>query len=426
MKQFHIVTIGCQMNFFDSTVYADYLQECGYEETDEMSLADVILVNTCAVREKSVSKAISYIGQASKYKREKASVQIGVIGCAGTLERKKLLQQFRVDFVYGALNHTEVPEAFKQLIDKHQLNIIEDNAPIQTKVISQFVPITFGCDSFCSYCIVPFIRGRERSLPEEDVLRSIDQLVHKGAIEITLLGQNVNHFGFDLTKGETFPALLKKVANYPGVKRVDFLTSHPKDFDFEILEVMKENQKIYRHFHLPIQSGDDQILKLMNRGYNIKSYMEIIDKIRSSFEEITLSTDLIIGFPGESEDAFRHSLEVIQQVKFDMVFGAVYSPRPGTAAEKMDGRVPASETKRRLNELLAIQRTIANENNQKYIGKEKLLFVTEKRDNHQFIGKTIEEKPILFTSMKPIQLGDEVRVIVQSFDKRSLVGTILE
>lgn len=426
MKQFHIVTIGCQMNFYDSAVYADYLIDSGYQETTSMENADIILVNTCAVRQKSVSKAISYIGQASKYKREKPGTQIGVIGCASSLERKKLIQQFRVDFVYGALNHTEVPETFKRLIEIQTNKNLPIELTGQNKVVTQFVPVTFGCDSFCSYCIVPYVRGRERSIPEQDILASINNIVKKGAIEITLLGQNVNHYGLDLQDKTNFPTLLEKVASLSGVKRVDFLTSHPKDFDFRILSVMKDNPKIYRHFHLPIQSGDNQILEQMNRGYTVESYLGIIDQIRSTFEDVTLSTDLIVGFPGESPETFEHSLEIIKKVKFDMVFGAVYSPRPGTKAEKLTGRIPASETKARLNNLLAVQREIANENNLHYIGKEKILFISEIREEGYFIGKTLEEKPILIHSLQALSLGDEIRVKIKSFEKRSLVGERVE
>jgi tRNA-2-methylthio-N6-dimethylallyladenosine synthase len=206
---------------------------------------------------------------------------------------------------------------------------------------------------------------------------------------------------------------------------VDFLTSHPKDFDDRILSAMKENPKIYRHFHLPIQSGDDEILKQMNRGYNVENYLSIIDKIRSTFEDVTLSTDLIVGFPGETEEAFQNSLKIVRNIKFDMVFGAVYSPRPGTKAEKLTGRIPAIDTKRRLNELLATQREIANENNQKYIGKEKTLFISEIREDNFYIGKTIEEKPILISSLKQLALGNEIRVKIKSFEKRSLVGEVI-
>lgn len=425
MKQFHIVTIGCQMNFYDSAVYADYMIESGYLQTEDMSTADVILINTCAVRQKSVSKAISYIGQASKYKREKPGTKIGVIGCASSLEQKKLIQQFHVDFVYGALNQTQVPETFKRLLETQKNDGTANVYTNQNIVVSEFVPVTFGCDSFCSYCIVPYVRGRERSIPEKDILESIEKLIQKGAIEITLLGQNVNHYGIDLKEGETFPALLRKVANHPLIKRVDFLTSHPKDFDFRILEVMKNSTKIYRHFHLPVQSGDNEILKQMNRGYRIENYLHIIDNIKTTFEDFTLSTDLIVGFPGESEEAFQNSLNIIQKVKFDMVFGAVYSPRPGTKAEKLTGRIPAQTTKQRLNELLAVQRTIANENNQKYIGKEKILFISEIRENNFYVGKTIEEKPILIHSNRQLSLGDEIPVKITSFEKRSLVGEIL-
>jgi tRNA-2-methylthio-N6-dimethylallyladenosine synthase len=424
--KFHIVTIGCQMNFYDSAVYSDYLEDSGYFETLDMEKADVILINTCAVRAKSVSKAISYIGQASKYKREKPETKIGVIGCASSLERKKLLQQFRVDFIYGALNHTQVPDSFKQLITQQKSVNKTGTLLASKKLVAQSVPVTFGCDSFCSYCIVPFVRGRERSIPENEILRSIDELTKKGVLEITLLGQNVNHFGLDLPGSNSFPILLSKVASHPKLKRVDFLTSHPKDFDFGILDVMKENPKIYRHFHLPIQSGDNKILGQMNRGYTVENYLKIIDQIRSSFPEVTLSTDLIVGFPGETEEAFQNTIQVVRTVKYDMVFGAVYSPRPGTKAEKLEGRIPAIETKRRLNELLAVQREIANKNNQKYIGKEKILLISEIRDDNQFVGKTIEEKPILFTSTLPLKLGDEILVKIISFEKRSLVGEVIE
>jgi tRNA-2-methylthio-N6-dimethylallyladenosine synthase len=425
MKQFHIVTIGCQMNFYDSAIYADYMLESGYIATEDMGSADIILINTCAVRQKSVSKAISYIGQASKYKREKPGTKIGVIGCASSLEQKKLIQQFHVDFVHGALNQTQVPEAFKRLVEIQKNDGTVIGKIDQNKVVSEFVPVTFGCDSFCSYCIVPYVRGRERSIPEKEIIASIEKLIQKGAIEITLLGQNVNHYGIDLKEGETFPSLLSKVASHPLIKRVDFLTSHPKDFDFRILEVIKNSAKIYRHFHLPIQSGDDEILKQMNRGYTIENYLTIIEKIKSTLKEVTLSTDLIVGFPGETEEAFQNSLKIIQKVKFDMVFGAVYSPRPGTKAEKLTGRIPGSVTKQRLNELLAVQRTIANENNQKYIGKEKILFISEIRENNYYVGKTIEEKPILIRSNQPLSLGDEITVKITSFEKRSLVGEIL-
>lgn len=426
--KFHIVTIGCQMNLYDTSIYADFLIRFGFEETNQMEDADVILINTCAVRQKSVDKAISYIGQASKFKRKKPGTMIGVIGCASSLEKDSLKNRFPVNFIFGALNDTRVPDLFQETIEQNFKNDTHPEIIPFNSQLSQFVPVTFGCDSFCSYCIVPYVRGRERSIPETDILETIDILAKKGIKEITLLGQNVNHYGRDLGLDYHFhfPDLLLETANHPLIQRVDFLTSHPKDFDYRIIDVIQQNEKIYRHFHLPIQSGDNGILKQMNRGYTIEEYLRIIETIRKSFQNVSLSTDLIVGFPGETETAFENSLEVIRQVNFDMVYGAVYSPRPGTKAEKLPNRIPLAEGKNRINKVLEIQREIANRNNNRYIGMQKSVFVSEIKEDGSYIGKTIEEKPIHFVSKTDINLGDIVTLRITSFEKHSLRGEMID
>ncbi|MDD4663066.1 MAG: tRNA (N6-isopentenyl adenosine(37)-C2)-methylthiotransferase MiaB [Caldisericia bacterium] len=418
---FFLYTIGCQMNEYDTDVYRHSLSQYGFQPTEDPYMADFIMVNTCAVRDKSLKKAVSFLGIAAKIKKEKPSLMIALTGCASTLILKELKNRSYIDFVWGALNQTEIPDKFSALLEKKGF---QKTDKVQTQHSIHFtkeLPIIFGCDSFCTYCIVPYLRGHEKSLPKDYLLSELDKTALAGYKEVLLLGQNVNHYGSDLDPSLTFAGLLQIMAEtYPAI-RFDFLTSHPKDFDIQILQVMQNNPNIYRHFHLPAQHGDNEILQKMNRGYTKETYLELITTIRSFFPMATLSTDLIVGFPGETDTAFEHTLDLIETVQFDMIFAAQYSKRPGTPAEAFPDQVPETTKRERINTLLEAQKRISKINNRRWVGRRCKLIITGKGQEHHFFGKTEEEKTVSIVS-DSLVIGMEVNALIKKIDNGSLIA----
>lgn len=423
-KYFAIKTFGCQMNFYDSSLYEDYLLENGFKKAENIEDASILLVNTCAVREKSVSKALSFLGQIKKLNSRKKKIIICLLGCMSPVYADSLKRDGLIDFAIGPLNSNSVSFEFKRFISQFDVFGDKSNYP-KENIISRFVTVIYGCNYFCSYCIVPYVRGRERSVPFDEVIDKIKSYSDSGTREITLLGQNVDHYGYDLPGSINFSKLLNEVAKIDNIKKIDFITSHPKDFDIEIINIMKGSNKIYRHFHLPIQSGDDRILKLMNRNYSVNEYCELIDKIRDSFPLASITTDIIVGFPSEDESSFLNTVELVKKAKFDKIYLATYSKRPMTKALKIYGDVDPCEKKKRLNHLLCLEREISTNRSKRFIGTEEELFITKMLSKNKYLGKNLEEREVLFSSINELQAGDIVKVKVTECDKTRLIGSAI-
>jgi len=429
-KYFAIKTFGCQMNFYDSSLYEDYLLKNDFKKVENIEDASILLVNTCAVREKSVSKVLSFLGQIKKFNMKGKKVIVCLLGCMSPIYADSLKRDGLIDFAIGPLNSNSVSFEFQRLINQFdylnkQSNDSREDNDSKVNLISRSITVIYGCNYFCSYCIVPYVRGRERSVPFGEIIDKIKSYSDSGTKEITLLGQNVDHYGFDLPGSVNFSKLLNEVVKIDNIKKIDFITSHPKDFDIEIINIMKESNKIYRHFHLPIQSGDDRILKLMNRNYSVNEYCELIDKIRDSFPLASITTDIIVGFPSEDEPSFLNTIELVKKAKFDKIYLATYSKRPMTKALKMNGEVDPSEKKRRLNYLLSLEHEISVNCSKRFIGTEEEVFVIKRFLKNKYLGKNLEEREVLFSSINEIQAGDIVKVRVTECDKTRLIGSAI-
>lgn len=357
-------TFGCQMNARDSEKLVGILEQIGYVEgTDEHS--DFIVYNTCTVRENANNKVYGRLGYLQNYKKKNPLMKIALCGCM--MQEPEVVENIKkhykfVDIVFGTHNIFKFAEILcnniesgSQVIDiwKDTNQIVED-LPVKRKFsFKSGVNIMFGCNNFCSYCIVPYVRGRERSRAPEDIIREIEELVKNGVVEIMLLGQNVNSYGKNLESPITFAELLRRVERIEGLKRIRFMTSHPKDLSDELIEVMASSKKICRHLHLPLQSGSSEILKKMNRHYTKEQYLELAERIRKAVPDISLTTDIIVGFPGETEEDFEETLEVVRKVRYDSAFTFIYSKRTGTPAAAMENQVPEEVVKERFDRLLA-------------------------------------------------------------------------
>ena len=377
-----VATFGCQMNFKDSEKLIGILNEIGYEETEDEH-ADLVLYNTCTVRENANLKIYGRLGYLSKLKKENSNMIIGLCGCM--MQEPEVVEKLRtsyrfVDLIFGTHNIykfaeliTAVYESGRMVIDiwKDTDKIVED-LPVERKYsFKSGVNIMFGCNNFCSYCIVPYVRGREKSrepeaiieeikgLVPKDILREIESLVADGVVEVMLLGQNVNSYGKNLEEPMTFAQLLQEIEKIEGLERIRFMTSHPKDLSDELIEVMSRSKKICRHLHLPVQSGSSRILKKMNRHYTKEHYLELVDKIKKAVPDISLTTDIIVGFPGETEEDFRETLDVVRKVRYDSAFTFIYSKRTGTPAAVMEDQVSEAEVKDRFDRLLKEVQTIS-------------------------------------------------------------------
>ncbi|MDX9788282.1 MAG: tRNA (N6-isopentenyl adenosine(37)-C2)-methylthiotransferase MiaB [Desulfobacterales bacterium] len=378
-KYLYIQTIGCQMNVYDSDQMAQSLGAVGFERTETIEAADVILLNTCSVREKAEQKAFSFLGRLAELKGKKPELIIGVGGCVAQQEGEKILRRVsHVDLVFGTRTIHRLPEMVQKIAEKKcrivDLEMAEtcmEQAPEKRGVLdarpSRFVTIMRGCDNYCAYCVVPFVRGRETSREPEKILAEIKSLVAAGAGEITLLGQNVNSYG----KKEglcSFPELLAQVNEIKGLVRIRFTTSHPKDLSDELMDAFARLDKLCHHIHLPVQSGSNRILQIMNRRYTREMYLEKIRKLRAACRDIAVSSDFIVGFPGETRADFEDTLGLIKTVQYDSVFAFIYSDRPHAPAVHFKGKLPEEERKERLQELLALQSRITDEKNRAMVG----------------------------------------------------------
>ncbi|MEN3013808.1 MAG: tRNA (N6-isopentenyl adenosine(37)-C2)-methylthiotransferase MiaB [Endomicrobiia bacterium] len=397
-----IQTFGCQMNVADSEYVASMLiTNRNFELTEDINTADVIIVNTCSVRKHAEDKAESFIGRLKKLKIKNKKLKIIVLGCFAQRAKFELQKKFPfIDIIAGPLEYEYLPEILQNTFDI-TLSSKNQHLNIFNKV-STFVPIMTGCNNFCSYCIVPYVRGTEKSRNYEEVLNEIKALLEKGVKEVTLIGQNVNSYK-SFTKNEekqiTFAELLEMVANLDTNKKywVRFLTNHPKDMNYDIVKIIKKYPNISRHIHLPLQSGSNRILQLMNRNYTVEKYKEIIQMIRQEIPEICITTDLIVGFPTETEEDYQATLKTVLEIQFDSAFVFKYSPRKGTKAAELSDDVPQNIKETRHYQLLKLCNELSHQKNKKLLNTEvEVLIISQnkKKDKIYYIGKTLTNKTV--------------------------------
>lgn len=409
-KKFYSLAMGCQMNAHDSEKLEGMLDEMGYVRTDEETDADFIIYNTCCVRENAELKVYGKLGWLKHYKKENPDAVVALCGCM--MQQDSVLQTIRqkyrhVDLVFGTFNLYKLPELMKtreeskstvfDIWQEHQ-EVVEDLPSIRHFPYKASVNIMFGCNNFCSYCIVPYVRGRERSRNPEDILEEIKKLVADGVKEVMLLGQNVNSYGKTLENPITFAQLLRQVNEIEGLERIRFMTSHPKDMSDELIAAMKDCDKVCKNLHLPFQSGSSEILKKMNRHYTKEGYLELVRKVKEAMPDITLSTDIIIGFPGETEEDFLETLDVIRQVRYCTAFTFIYSKRTGTPAATMENQVPEDVVKERFGRMLDVLNPIVHEVTQEQVGKVLPVLVEEcsKQDAGILTGRTEQNTLVHF------------------------------
>ena len=432
-------TFGCQMNERDSEILFGFLAQMGYEKTDIEAEADLVLFNTCCIREKAESKVLSYLGELKKLKQKNPDMIIGVCGCM--MQQKGMADMIRssapyVDLIFGTHNLHHFP---KYLYDVYQgkgrqIEVLDKEEGVQEGLPSYreypfkaLVNIVYGCNNFCTYCIVPYVRGRERSRKQADIVQEVKQLVADGVVEVTLLGQNVNSYGLDLQDGTTFAGLLQELDQIEGLRRIRYMTSHPKDLTEELVKTIAESSKVVDHFHLPVQSGSSRVLDLMNRRYTKEHYLHLIDMIRKYMPDAAISTDIIVGFPGETEEDFLETIDLIQKVKFDSAFTFVYSKRTGTPAARMEDPVSLEEKKERLQRLNDALSDISRDINDKLQDTvvEVLVEGPSKTNEAMLSGRTTTNKTVIFAG-EPSLIGQIVSVKITEAQTWILKGALAE
>ena len=391
---FFTQTFGCQMNARDSEKLVGILQQIGYEVTED-ERADFVIFNTCTVRDNANQRVYGRLGELKSYKKHNPAMKIALCGCMmqepAVIEKLRSSYRF-VDLVFGTHNIFRFAELLYRCFEEQGMivdiwedtdQIVED-LPVERKYpFKSGINIMFGCNNFCSYCIVPYVRGRERSREPEDILREIRQLVAEGVVEIMLLGQNVNSYGKNLSQPMTFAELLREVEKIEGLQRIRFMTSHPKDLSEELIQVMKESKKICRHLHLPLQSGSTRILERMNRRYTKEQYLALAEKIRREIPDIAITTDIIVGFPGETMEDVEETIDVIRRVKYDNAFTFIYSKRTGTPAAVMEDQVPEAQVREGFDKVLKVVQDTAREQVARYQSQRALVLVEEVNEHDE-------------------------------------------
>ncbi len=437
--RYNIETFGCQMNENDSERLSGMLSEMGYSECSERKDSDLIIFNTCCVRENAEQKVYGHLGALKKLKETNPNLIIAICGCM--MQQKEVVEHIKktykhVDIIFGTHNLYKFPELLNTAITTKSTVIdvwdstgsIAENMPIARKDnIKAWVTVMYGCNNFCSYCIVPYVRGRERSRSLEEIKNEVEKLANDGCKEITLLGQNVNSYGKDLEGDLTFAGLLRELDKIQGIERIRFMTSHPKDLSDELIFAIRDCDKVCEHLHLPVQAGSSKVLDEMNRKYSKEQYLELIEKVKSNIPGIALSTDIIVGFPGETEEDFNETLDVVAKARFDMAYTFLYSKRTGTPAAKNPEQVPESVKKQRFDKLLELQNTISKEINDELLGKEMEVLVEglSKSSKTTYTGRTRENKIVNFKG-NPDMVGKLVKVKIEEIQTWSLLGKIVE
>ena len=429
-----VMTFGCQQNEADSEKIAGMAEAMGYEILSSPEKAYLIVVNTCAIREHAELKALSTIGQYKHIKNKNPELVIAVCGCMVTQEHRVNDIKFKypyVDFVFSTSAIHKLPELLseklrrgKRLYCIDEEYSVAEGLPIRRESnYRAWVSIMYGCNNFCTYCIVPYVRGRERSRRKEEIITEVRELVDQGYKDITLLGQNVNSYGKDMGFDYDFADLLEKLAHIEGDFLLHFMTSHPKDATKKLVDVIANNKRVAKQFHLPLQSGSDIILKKMNRHYQLDRYMDIVDYMKAKIPDIVITTDIIVGFPGETGEDFEGTLEALRRVRYDMIYSFIYSPRKGTPAAEMEDQIPSAIQSERFNRLLALQNEIAYEINQKHLGQTiRVLCDGPSKNNPDVMsGRTEGNKIVLFDGV-PDDMGKYLDIKITKCETFALIG----
>ena len=433
----YIQTFGCQQNEADSERLAGMAEQMGYTIRGDASEADLILVNTCAIREHAELKALSITGQFKHLKAKKPDMLIGICGCMVSQEHRKddIKNKYPyVDFLFGTnmlyrfpeiLYRTIIDNKRKFYIENSDGNIAEGLPVIRESSFKAWVSVMYGCNNYCTYCVVPYVRGRERSRKSEDIFAEINQLAAEGYKEITLLGQNVNSYGKDLNIDYDFSDLLNDVCKINGDFLIRFMTSHPKDATFKLIDTIASNNKIAKQFHLPLQAGANRVLKKMNRSYTKEHYIKLIDYMRKLMPDIALSTDIIVGFPTETEEEFEETLNMLECIRYDSIYSFIYSRRKGTIAYDMDGQITDNIKSKRFERLLEIQNRISNEKNQAYDNQviRVLCEGKSKNDDSKYTGRNEKNRLVHFEA-DDSYIGKFVDVLITKAETYALQGEI--
>jgi tRNA-2-methylthio-N6-dimethylallyladenosine synthase len=434
-RKFFIETFGCQMNELDSEKIAGNLLHSGMEPAPDSSQADVIILNTCSVREKAVQKVYARLGELKR--RRTRDVVVGVVGCMAQLEGERVLRKAPIVNVLagpqkGHLMTSLIEETLRTHAPAVDLRMDDDPEPLETSYILREsrwragITVSEGCNRRCTFCVVPFTRGPERDRESESILGEVRQLVDEGYVEFVLLGQTVNSYRDPANRHLTFAKLLRKIATIDGVKRIRFTSPHPNDFTDELLDVMVSCPQVCNHIHLPVQSGSSRILRAMRRGYTRERYLETIRKIKAAGRPIAISTDIIVGFPGETEEDFRCTLSLLDEIQYDNVFSFKYSPRPGTAALSLQDDTPAEEKGRRLSCLQEQQKLIQYNRNAACVGQVVEVLVDDRaRSRFTLAGRTTDNKIVNFDGPEAL-MGRTAPVQVTGFSSNSLKGAWLQ
>ncbi len=413
MPQYYIWTIGCQMNKAESERLGSYLEQLGYQATATADQADFIVLNSCVVRQSAESRVVNKLNALKSVKESHPGITLAVTGCLVNSRVDQLKQRFpHVDYFFK-------PGDYPQWLEK------QNKLPVLPRRPSPctFVSIIQGCDNFCSYCIVPYRRGRERSRPLAEIADEVKELVHRGVKEVTLLGQNVDSYGHDLPDQPDLADLLYELNTIEGLARLRFLTNHPKDMSPRLIEAIAELDKVCEQISLPVQSGDNDILRVMGRGYTVEDYRQLVTEIRSKIPQVALSTDVIVGFPSETEPQFQQTVSLLSELRFDTVHVAAYSPRPGTiAARKLEDNIPSAEKKGRLIKIEQLQETIATEINARLLGRTVEVLVDSKNKG-KWQGRTRTGKLVFFSDNNDY-LGQVVKIRIEKTSPWSLQGKV--
>ncbi len=456
-KKLYISTIGCQMNVYDSEIITSALAKQGYVKTSSVESADLVVLNTCTIREKAEQKAFSFLGRMNRLKRKNPRLIVAVGGCVAQQEGRKLVERAPVvDIVFGTHAIGRLPDHVKQVecrrkrivdlemsevMDKRRFGSRQNRGLEGGKDVTAFVTIMQGCENYCTYCVVPYVRGKEISREPEDIVQEIKYLVNQGVREVTLLGQNVNSYG--IRQGFcSFAQLLQRISSVEELVRIRFTTSHPKDLSAELMEAFASCEKLCNHIHLPVQSGSDRILKLMNRGYSRSAYLDKIEKLRKIQPDMAVSTDIIVGFPGETEKDFHQTLDLVRRVEYDSLFAFKYSDRPQVPAARFDGKVGEEEKNSRLKKVLALQEELTLKKYQGLIGSDQKVLVEGFSKKHlsrmkkdhlkQWTGRTSGNMVVNFCLPDSVDAeyrrnltGSLVDVMIKKLNAHSLWGEMV-
>jgi len=436
-KSYYIYTYGCQGNEADSEVMAGILEGVGYTFAEDPLKADVVLLNTCAIRENAEQRIWGVLGQLKGRKRENPDLIVGICGCMPQEEcvTQKIIDSYDVDLVFGTHNRDHLPQLIERAYQSKckvvevlstEGNILEDAPKVRQSKHKAWVNIMYGCDEFCTYCIVPYTRGRERSRQKDDIIKEVEELVKEGYKEVTLLGQNVNAYGKDLGIDYTFGDLLYDL-DKTGISRIRYTTSHPRDLDLKTMEAMRDCKSVMPHLHLPVQSGDNDILKIMNRKYTHEEYMAKVNKLRDLVPGISLTTDIIVGFPNETEEQFQKTLDLVKEAGFEGAFTFIYSRREGTPAAKMQDSVSEEEKHNRLNRLIELTNEGYLKGHQRFVGEEVYVLVDGESKNGEgmMCGYSSHNKLTHFKSNDLSLIGKIVKVKVLEAKTWFMIGELV-